>query len=156
MNAYCFYLSSPNYKLDQTDTKNAIKEFQSFIDNYPQSTRIDTSNKLVDRLRSKLEHKDYDQIKQYYKLSDYKASITASKNFVKDFPDSKYIEEIYFLIINSYYLLAINSIPSKKTERLDGAIENYLKFVDLYPKSDYLFKAENVYTSCIQVKGNTK
>lgn len=152
LNAYCFYLSSPNYRLDQTDTKNAIKEFQSFVDNYPESKRIDTCNILMDKLRGKLERKDYDQVKQYNRLSDYKASITAAKIFIKEFPDSKYVEEMYYLIINSYYLLAINSIPSKKAERLDGAIENYLKFVDLYPRSNYLAKAENVYTSCLQVK----
>lgn len=152
MNAYCFYLSSPNYKLDQTDTKNSIKEFQSFIDAYPESKRIDTCNILVDNLRYKLENKDYDLIKQYFKLSDYKAVIASTKNFFKEFPDSKYVEEMYYLTIDSFYLLALNSIPAKKEERLDGAIEYYLKFVDLYPKSNYLNKAESIYTSAVQVK----
>jgi TolA-binding protein len=50
--------------------------------------------------------------------------------------------------------MAIKSIPSKKVERLDGAIENYLKFVDLYPKSQYLGRAENVYSSCLKEKEN--
>lgn len=152
MNAYCYYLSSPYYTLDQTDTKNAIKEFQSFIDNFPESNRIDSCNKLVDKLRQKLENKDYDLFKQYYKLSDYKAAITSCKNFMKDFPDSKYVEESYYVMIDSYYLLAINSISSKKEERLNGAIENYLKFVDLYPQSKYLSKAESIYTSSKQAK----
>lgn len=154
MNAYCYYLSSPYYTLDQTDTKNAIKEFQSFVDNYPESSRIDTSNVLMGKLRQKLENKDYDVMKQYFKLSDYKAAITASKNFIKDFPDSKYVEEAYLVMIDAYYLLAINSIPSKKLERLNGAIDNYLKFVDLYPQSKFLNKVEGIYTSCKQVKEN--
>ncbi len=154
MNAFCFYLSSPNYKLDQTDTKNSIKEFQSFIDNYPESKRIDTCNILIGNLRHKLENKDYDLIKQFFKLSDYKAVTTSTKNFLKEYPDSPYVEEMYYLTVNSYYLLAINSIPSKKIERLDKAIECYLKFVDLYPKSDFLAKAESVYSSCVQVKEN--
>lgn len=154
MNAYCYYLSSPNYKLDQTDTKAAIKEFQSFIDDYPESTRIDTCNKLVAQLRYKLEDKDYALTKQYYKLSDYKATISATKSFMKEFSDSKYVEELYYLMIDSYYLLAINSIPAKKIERLDGAIENYLKFVDLYPKSSYLSKAQSVYSSSLNEKDN--
>lgn len=156
MNAYCYYLNSPHYSLDQTDTKNAIKEFQSFVDEYPESTRIDSCNKLVDKLRSKLENKDYDQIKQYYNLADYfndyKAVIASAKNFFKEFPDSKYVEEIHFLVIDSWYLLATKSIPSKKLERFDGAIESYLKFVDLYPKSNYLVKAESVYSSCLKEK----
>lgn len=152
MNAYCYYLTSPFYTLDQTDTKSAIKEFQAFVDNYPESKRIDTCNLLIDKLRQKLENKDYDLLKQYFNLSDYKAAITSGKNLIKEFPDSKYVEEAYFIIIDSYYLLAINSIPSKKLERLDGAIDIYLKFVDLYPQSKFSGKAEGVYTSCKQVK----
>ena len=152
MNAFCYYLNSPNYKLDQSYTKNAIKEFQAFIDTYPQSSRLDTCNILIDKLREKLERKDYEIIKQYYKLSDWKASIVASKNFIKEYPSSNYNDEMYFLIIDSYYTLALNSIHSKKEERLNGAIENYVKFLDLYPKSLYLSRAENIYNSSKRFK----
>jgi outer membrane protein assembly factor BamD len=61
---------------------------------------------------------------------------------------------MYYLMIDSYYLLALNSIPSKKEERLDGAIENYVKFLDLYPNSSYLSRAESVYNSCKRIKEN--
>ncbi len=158
MNAYCYYLTSPYYTLDQTDTKNAIKEFQSFVDEYPESQRIDSCNKLVDILRFKLERKDYDQIKQYFNLADYfndyKAVIVASTNFFKEFPDSRYVQEVHYLKINSYYLMAMKSYPEKKVERLDGAIESYLKFVDLYPKSEFLVRAESVYSSAVKEKQN--
>jgi len=154
MNALCFYLTSPNYKLDQASTKNAIKEFQSFIDIYPESPKLDTCNILIDKLRDKLEKKDYEIIRQYYKLSDWKASIVATKNYIKEYPSSNYNEEMYYMMINSYYLLAVNSIPSKKEERLNGAIENYVKFIDLYPKSLYLSRAENIYISCSRLKDN--
>lgn len=158
MNAYCYYLNSPYYTLDQTDTKSAIKEFQSFVDNYPESSRIDTCNILVDKLRQKLENKDYDLIKQYYELADhfnsYKPAISSAKSFLKEFPDSKKVDEVYYLMISACYLQAINSISSKKEEFLNSAIENYLKFVDLYPQSKFLEKAEAVYASCKQVKEN--
>lgn len=152
MSAYCYYLNSPSFKLDQTYTKNAVKEFQSFIDAYPDSKRLDTCNLLIDQLRLKIEKKDYEIIKQYYHLDDWKATIVAAKNYIKEYPSSSYNEEMYYLIIDSYYLLAINSIPAKKEERLDGAIENYVKFLDLYPKSSYLSRAENIYTSSKRLK----
>ena len=152
MNAYCYYLNSPNYKLDQTYTKNAIKEFQSFVDLYPESKRLDTCNILIDKLRGKLEKKDYEIIKQYFHLEDWKACIVAAKNYIKEYPSSTYNEEMYYLIIDSYYLLAVNSITSKKEERLNGAIENYVKFLDLYPKSSYLSRAENIYNDCKKLK----
>lgn len=154
MNAMCYYLTSPSYQLDQTSTLNAIKEFQSFVDTYPESSRIDSCNQMIDKLRFKIEKKDYDIVKQYYKLEDYKASIVAAKAFIKDYPSSTSNDEMFYLVINSYYLLAINSIPSKKDERLQGALENYVKFVDIYPKSSYISRAENIYNTCKKLKEN--
>ncbi len=159
MNAYCYYLSSPVYHLDQTDTKNAMAELQNFIDMYPESSRIDTCNKINDVLRGKLEHKEYDIIKQYFNLGDYqhdnyKAAIKNGQNYIKDFPESNHIDEILYIIIDSYYLLAINSLETKKIERLNLAMESYLKLVDLYPKSSYLSKAESVYESCTKMRNS--
>lgn len=152
MNAYCYYLNSPRYSLDQTNTKSAIKEFQSFIDTYPESSRIDTCNKLIDALRYKLEKKDYEIIKQYHNLSDWKAAIVAVKNYLREYPASRYTEELHYLLIESYYLLAVNSVPAKKMERVEGAIENYVKFADIYPESSYLSRAENIYKNSLRLK----
>ncbi len=154
MNAYCYYLNSPAYRLDQTDTKNAMAELQNFIDQFPESTRIDSCNKISDLLRGKLERKEYDITKQYYHISDYKAAIASSINFAKEFPESKLIDELMYVSINSYYLLAVNSLESKKLERLNLSMESYLKLLDLYPKSNYLQKAEVVYQSCLKLKSN--
>lgn len=154
MNAFCYYLNSPVYKLDQTDTKNAMAELQNFIDLYPESSRIDSCNKINDILRGKLELKERDIINQYYNIADYKAAIASAKNFIKDFPESNYIDEMMYSILDSYYLLAINSLETKKLERLNLAMESYLKLVDLYPKSSYLRKAETVYESCLKIKNN--
>lgn len=154
MNAMCYFYTSPNYQLDQSSTSNAIKEFQSFVDTYPESTRIDSCNKMIDKLHFKIERKEYDIVKQYYKLEDYKAAIVATKGFIKDYPSSAYNEEMFYVLINSYYLLAIKSIPSKKPERLQGAMENYVKFVDLYPNSSYISRAESIHNSCKKLKDN--
>ncbi len=154
MSAYCYFLNSPEYTLDQTNTKNAINEFQSFVDQYPESPRVDSCNLIMDQLRLKLEKKDYEIYKQYYVLSDWKACIVAIKNYFREYPSSRYTEELYYLLIDAYYLLAVNSVPSKKEERLNGAIENYVKFADLYPESSYLSRAESVYKSSIRLKEN--
>ncbi|MFO0323156.1 MAG: outer membrane protein assembly factor BamD [Bacteroidota bacterium] len=154
MNAYCYFLNSPAYKLDQTDTKNAMAELQNFIDKFPESTRIDSCNRIYDLLRGKLEKKEYDIIRQYFHIGDYKATIASTNSFIKEFPESQKIDELMYQKIDSYYLLAINSLESKKLERLDLAMESYLKLLDLYPKSNYLLKAENIYESCLKIKNN--
>ncbi len=66
MTAYCFYLQSPEYTLDQTDTRAAMREMQLFVNKYPASTRLDECNKLLDEMRSKLEKKAFENAKLYY------------------------------------------------------------------------------------------
>ena len=156
MTAYCYYLNSSPYTLDQGDTKEAIKEFQSFINRHPKSLRVSSSNEMIDKLRGKLEMKAYEIAKQYYKISDYKAAIHSFKSMFNDYPDTKYREELSFLIIKSGYLLAINSIETKKEERLKAAIDAYQSFVDVFPKSSYLGEAESIYESALKMKEKLK
>lgn len=150
MNAYCFYLSSPEYSLDQIDTKLAIKEFQRFTNQYPKSTRIPECNDILDKMREKLDRKSYENAMLYYNTGDYRASAIAFKNHLKEFPGSSHTEELNYLVIKSYYLLALNSIESKKQERFKAAVESYIKFVDTYPKSDFLKPAESIYESALK------
>lgn len=152
MNAYCYYLSSPRYSLDQTDTKNAIQEMQEFVNEYPESNRVDTCNILIDKLRGKLERKAYESAKSYYFREMWKEAMYAFSNFAKDYPESSHVEEVQFLILKSSYLLAKNSIESKKAERIEKCVENYLKFVDLHPQSPYLKEAEGIYLEVQKLK----
>ena len=154
MSAYCYYLNSPNYSLDQSDTKNAITELQTFINDYSYSSRVDSANILISKLRGKLELKYFEIAKQYFHINDYKAAITACQLYAKDFPDSKFIEEINLISIRSNYLLAVNSVEKKKLERLNAAIETYQKFLDLYPRSRYVKDVEIIYESCVKMKNN--
>ncbi len=140
--AKCFYYDSPNYKLEQTNTYKAIQEFQLFINKYPKSNRIDTCNNMIDKLRDKLEMKSYYNSKLYYELGDYKAAIIALKNAIKDFPDTKFREEILFYIFESSFLYAKNSIIKKKKERYIKALDEYYVFIDEFDSSKFLKKAE--------------
>ena len=147
MNAYCFYLNSPEYSLDQIDTKLAIKEFQSFVNRYPQSDKIPKCNELIDQLRAKLERKSYENAMLYYNMGDYRAAITSFANHNKDFPGGLHEEHFNYLTIKAYYLYALNSIESKKQERFKSSVDSYVKFAELFPKSVYIKDAELVYRS---------
>lgn len=152
MSAYCYMLMSPIYSLDQSDTKIAIDEFQSFVNKYPKSERVQLCNENIDKLHEKLERKAYEIAKLYYHMEDYKASVSSFSNVIADFPGSKYTEELMYLTIKSYYLLALNSIEEKKPERVKLAIDSYFKFIDAFPKSKYLKDAESVYESVLKLK----
>jgi outer membrane protein assembly factor BamD len=149
MKAFCEYLLSPIYSLDQTDTKKAIEAFQTFVDDYPNSDKVKECNKYIDLLREKLERKYFEIAKGYYTIESYHAASVALTNYVKDYPNSKYLEESYFLIIKCDFLYADNSVQKQKGGRLQKVMQDYLKFVDEYPKSDYLKQAEKYYNNAL-------
>ncbi len=143
--AYCSYQLSPDYTLDQTDTHNAIDDFQYFLDRYPNSTLKDTANVLISILNAKLERKDFENAKLYVKTERFKAASIALKQFITKYPSSQYREECQYLIVKSNYLLAMGSIDSKKLERFRGTIESYITFANSYPESIWLKEAQTFF-----------
>ena len=51
LTAYCYYLDSPNFSLDQDNTLRAIESLQLFINIYPKSDRVAEASKLILDLR---------------------------------------------------------------------------------------------------------
>ncbi|MFO8128560.1 MAG: outer membrane protein assembly factor BamD [Bacteroidales bacterium] len=141
MSAYCQYMLSPRYSLDQTNTHEAIKELQLFINFYPESERVETCNQLIDELRAKLEKKDFEIARQYLKTEHYKAAITAFNNLLRDYPDTDNKEDILFFILKSYHKYAENSIEKMKGERYEATVEAFNDFIYSYPESDYAREA---------------
>ncbi|MCB0794941.1 MAG: outer membrane protein assembly factor BamD [Flavobacteriales bacterium] len=135
LEAYCHYKNSPQYELDQTDTRAAIDALQLFLIRYPNSSLRDSCNALVDQLRDKLELKQFTGARQYHKLRNYQAAVNSLEEFLKDWPNTRFREETLYLIMESGFLLADNSIISKRDERRERAIRSYHNFVLAYPES---------------------
>lgn len=150
MKAYCFYRSSPEYSLDQTNTLKAINAMQLFADRYPASTRLDQCNKLIDELRYKLEMKSYDNAQLYYNMEEYKAAITSFKNLLIDFPGTKFKEESLFKILKASYLLAQNSIEEKKQQRYNETVLAYSEYINAFPESKNRSKADDLYADAMK------
>jgi outer membrane protein assembly factor BamD len=145
MGAYCYYNEAPIYSLDAANTHRAVKELQSFVDRYPTSSRVEKCNELIDELRAKLSSKAFENAKQYYTTSNFKAAIIALDNVLIHYPSFNNREEVHFLIVKSTYLLAINSISAKVEDRLKATLEAYSHFKDNYPESNYLKGLEATY-----------
>ncbi|HET8829761.1 MAG TPA: outer membrane protein assembly factor BamD [Pelobium sp.] len=154
--AYCYYLDSPNYSLDQENTYKAIESLQLFINLYPKSERVAEASKLIADLRDKLERKSFENAKLFLDIGDYQAAVIAFKNSAKDFPDTKYAEEMEFLSIKAQYLYAKNSVETKQEERYNEAIEEYNRFMERYPKSTYAKEAEDLKEASLKGIEETK
>ena len=153
MNAFCYFEDSPNPNLDQTSTYKAINELQLYVNLHPASERIDECNQLIDQLNDKLVEKSFNSAKLYFELGDYKASITALNNSLKTYPETRFREELMYLILKSSYDLARNSIESKVKERYENTIEAYYAFIEEFPETQHLREAERIHATVQKALG---
>ncbi len=146
MRAYCYYKMSPKVRLDQEPTQNAINAFELYINRYPNSARVKKCNEYIDKLQDKLVYKSYLTGKNYYDREYYPSAIVALENCIKDYPNSSYRENLMFMLLESKYQLAAQSVIQKKRERYNNAKEEYYAFVDEFPESKYRKQAEKILT----------
>ncbi|MCQ2193319.1 MAG: outer membrane protein assembly factor BamD [Paludibacteraceae bacterium] len=148
--AYCYYLESPEAKLDQEFTRKAIDEFNSFLELYPKSERVPDANKYLDELREKLAYKAYLNVKLYNKLgnyqgNNYQSAIIAAQNAMKEYPGSKYEEDFAFLILKSRFEEAELSVESKKAERYGDTVDEYYNFINDFPNGKHRKEAQRIF-----------
>ena len=75
----------------------------------------------------------------------YKSSIIALRNSLDEYPSTKYREKLMWYILNSRYLLAFNSVESKKKERYQETVDEYYSFTSEFPQSENKKDADNIY-----------
>jgi outer membrane protein assembly factor BamD len=142
-------MDSPQHNLDQANTKAAIDELQTFVNNNPSSEYRSQTQDRIKELRKKLEKKAYEIAKLYYKTSpssllNLKSSVIAIENFQKDFPDSDYNEEMAFLKVQAEYELAKSSFAEKQKERFGEVKKFYDSLAEKFPGSKYIKMAESM------------
>jgi outer membrane protein assembly factor BamD len=139
---------SPIYSLDQVDSDKALSKIQVFVNRYPNSQFLPKANEIVKVLTEKLEFKAFEIAKQYNTIGeftrDYNAAIKALDNFVFNFPGSKYKEDALFYKYDAMYKLAMNSIPSKKQERLNTAKTYHQNLIKFKADTKYLEKSNKM------------
>ena len=145
MVGYAAYLQSPKPRLDQEVTVNAIEALQLYINLYPFNEKVDEAHRLIDELRDKLVQKSYFSARLYFDFENYKAAVVALENAMKEYPDSRYREELLYMLVKSRYLLAVNSVEDKKEMRLSSALDEYFAFVDEFPESKFRKEVERYY-----------
>lgn len=137
LSAMCSVNNSPEFSLDQMETKVAINNLQQFANRYPNSSLVDSCNNIIDGLHFKLESKAYEAVLLYSKTENFRAAVSSSEIFLEDYPMSVFKEEINYTHVKNSFFLAKNSVESKKMERTEHAIERYSNFVAAFPESSY-------------------
>lgn len=125
MHAFCLYRMSPPVELDQDNSKKAIDAFQSYINRFPTSDKIEQCNQYIDELMRKIERKAVRNAKLYHHMEEHKAAITALGTVLEEYPGLPMEDELYYLRVESAYKLFAGSIWEKKEERYHDVIRYY-------------------------------
>ena len=156
---YGYYLDSPDPQLDQTDTYKAIEELQAFLDYFPKSDRVSIAQNAIFELQDKLVLKELQNAQLYYNLgnymgNNYESAVIVARNAIKDYPYSKYKEQLELLILKARFQEASQSVEEKKVERFRDVIDEYYSFINNYPESESRKEADNIFTNANRYVNN--
>ena len=142
LEAKSYFLTSPKYSLDQSETEKAVGKLQTFINTYPDSEFFAEANTMAQELTLKKEKKEIEIAKQFDKIGQFNfpillSSIASLDNFITDNPGSAYREDAFYYRLRSATNLALNSTQNRLKERLDDALEAYKALLKSYPETKY-------------------
>ena len=148
--ARALFLDTPDPRLDQSSTVRAISEIQLFNDFFPYSKYRLSVQDMLYTLQDRLVEKEYRSAQLYYDLgnymgNNYESCVITAKNAIKDYPYSKYKEQLEFLILKARYNEASESVEEKKEERFRTVIDEYYSFTNDYPDSQNRKEADNIF-----------
>ncbi len=152
MVGHCYYLDSPDARLDQEQTNLAIEYLNQFIELYPESDYVNDAVKEVNEMYDKLAQKEYLSAKLYYNLgtylgNNYLSCIITAQNALKKYPGNSYQEELNWLILQAKYQEWDNSVDELKEERLRDAQDECYNFTTEYPNSKHNKAVERIQAS---------
>lgn len=147
---YAYYLDSPEPQLDQSGTIRAIEELQGFLDYFPRSEKVSIAQNAIFELQDKLTLKELQNAQLYYNLgnylgNNYESAVIVAKNAIKEYPYSKYKEELEMLVLKARYQEASQSIEEKKADRFREVIDEYYSFINNYPEGQNREEADNIF-----------
>jgi outer membrane protein assembly factor BamD len=147
---YGLYLDSPDPRLDQKQTYEAISQLQLYMEYYPQSEHAKQAQDILFELQEKLAYKELMSARLYYNLStymgnNYRACVITAENALKDYPYSKYREELIFLKIRAKYEMALVSIEDRLQGRYRDVVDEYYNYTNEYPEGKYIKQVRRFY-----------
>jgi len=121
-----------NPQRDQTETKEAIKEFQMFVDRYPNSPLINDVRKKLRESKDRLSDWDLQVGNFYLSIRNYPGAENRYRGILKNDPDYTRKDSLYF------HLAEVLEKSDKKAE----ALPYYERLLDEFEQSEHLEEAK--------------
>ena len=117
---------------DQTETRDAIKEFQTFVVRYPTSDLMPEARARLRESMDRIGQSDYLVGIFYFRQKWYPGSIDRLSALLKNDPEYSSRGNVYFYLAESYI----------KIKREAQALPYYEKLVTEFPKNEHLVDAQ--------------
>jgi outer membrane protein assembly factor BamD len=124
---------------DEANSTIAMKDFERYLSNYPESPLQDSVNFYRAKLMERFAEREYQTAKLYYRMEEPQAAVIYLKEFLEVYPLSKRRSEAFFLIALCYTELDQFNVAR---EYLAIAKENPPQDVDLEDFQKDIAKAE--------------
>lgn len=146
---HCYYLDSPDARLDQDITRKSVSAFTEFVELYPQSPYVEQAYSEMAEMYDKLAYKELLNAKLYYNLgtylgNNYLSAQIVAENALKDYPSNKYQEDFAWIILQSKYQQAINSTADRLHDRVRDAIDECYNFNTEWPSSKHINQSNKI------------
>ena len=122
---------------DQTETHDAVKEFRTFVQRYPDSSLLPEAKTKLREAMDRLGASDYEVGLYYYRARWYPGSIDRFSSLLKTDPEYSGRDSVYFYLAESYV----------KMKRDAQALPYYEKLVNEFQKSEHLQDAQKRITA---------
>src|SRR5919198_839906 len=117
---------------DQSETREAVKEFEAFVDRYPNSKLMPEVRTKLREAKDRLDSSDYLIGYFYYRQRWYPGAIERFKSVLKRDPDYTGRDAVYFHLGESLV----------KTKKEAEALPYFEKLVQEFEQSEYLQEAQ--------------
>jgi outer membrane protein assembly factor BamD len=116
---------------DQTQTRLAVKEFETFVTRYPDSELMAEGKAKLREARDRLSDSDYQVGFFYFRQRWYPGAVDRFKSLLKDDPEYTNRDAVYYYLAES--LIKVNQKAA--------AVPYYEKLIDEFQRSEYLANA---------------
>ncbi len=142
----CLYRATYRYELDQTPTRSCLMAIAEYEREHPEDqVHMAACAQMKHDLQDRLDRKDFEAGRLYYRMEDYLAAQVKLRNVLKTNADNFYREDVLYYTAMSSYHYARLSFPDKRRERYLVFSDDYLNFVGEYPESHYRRELDGLY-----------
>ena len=124
---------------DQTETRDAVKEFQTFVARYPNSSLMPEAKARLREAQDRVAESDYLVGLFYFRQKWYPGSIDRLSSLLKNDPEYTKRDDVYFYLAESYVK---GSNSANTAQARAQALPLYEKLVNEFQKSEHLQDAQ--------------